>query len=73
MEVKNLQENSANCVTSPAWLLVALGFIKMFNIQDYRVLKSWSVICVIRQLQKITPSVNIESEGIVFLSFKVFT
>ena len=39
----------------------------MLDIQDQRVLKSLSVLCVITQLKKITPSVNTESESMVLL------
>ena len=53
------------CLTTA---LVASGFIQILNIQNWRVLKSLSMLCVITQPKKSTPLVNKESESMVVLT-----
>ena len=65
---KNLQGNSASCVTSPAYYWWPQVSSKCWTFRTRRSFKSLSLLCVIKQLQQITPSVNTELESIVFLT-----
>ena len=69
MDGKKLPGNSESFVILPVWLLVAQGFIKMLNIQDWMVLKSLSVLCVITYLQNYALSKHrIKEHGIFYSS-----